>query len=31
MEVGFDALMRVLDADGVKVKPGNILGLWTGR
>ena len=30
MEVGFDALMRVLDADGVEVEPGDILCLWTG-
>ena len=30
MEVGYDALMRVLDADGVEVEPGDILCLWTG-
>ncbi len=30
MEVGYDALMRVLDADGVEVEPDDILCLWTG-
>jgi kynurenine formamidase len=29
-EVGYDALMRVLNADGVEVEPGDILCLWTG-
>jgi hypothetical protein len=29
-EVGYNALMRVLDADGVEVEPGDILCLWTG-
>ena len=30
LEVGYDALMRVLDADGVKVERCDILRLWTG-
>lgn len=30
MEVGYDALMRVLDSYGVEVEPGDILCLWTG-
>lgn len=29
-EVGYDRLMRILDADGVVVEPGDMLCLWTG-
>ena len=30
LEVGYDVLMRVLDADAVEVEPGDLLCLWTG-
>lgn len=29
-EVGYDALMRVIEADGVIVEPGDFVCLWTG-
>lgn len=29
-EVGYDALMRVLDEDGITIEQGDILCLWTG-
>ncbi len=29
-EVGYDALMRILEADGIEVEPGDFFCFWTG-